>query len=102
MNKQDFIKRLVTLRMNKGVSARDMSISLGQNPGYINNIESGKNYPTMQGFFSICEYFNITPQEFFNRTITDPPKLKELFEAAKDLTFEQTDILIKLINSFKA
>ena len=34
MCKEAFSKRLVQLRMAKGVSARDMSLSLGQNPGY--------------------------------------------------------------------
>lgn len=37
-----FSQRLTELRQQKGVSARDMSLSLGQNPGYINNIENKK------------------------------------------------------------
>lgn len=41
MEQADFIKRLVELRMNKGVSARDMSLSIGQSSSYINNIETG-------------------------------------------------------------
>ena len=36
----DFAKRLSELRIQKGVSARDMSLSLGQNSGYINHIEN--------------------------------------------------------------
>lgn len=44
---QNFSKRLAQLRMNKGVSARDMSLSIGQNAGYINNIENGKALPSM-------------------------------------------------------
>ena len=39
MEKEQFSKRLVELRMNKGVSARDMSLSIGQNPGYIHLYE---------------------------------------------------------------
>ena len=31
-----FKRRLVELRLRKNVSARDMSLSIGQNPGYIN------------------------------------------------------------------
>ena len=34
MDKKDFAQRLVALRQNKGVSARDMSLSLGQSAGY--------------------------------------------------------------------
>ena len=38
-----FAKRLEQLRLEKNVSAREMSLSLGQNPSYINRIESGKS-----------------------------------------------------------
>lgn len=41
MYEEQFSKRLTELRTQKGVSARDMSLSIGQNPGYIRAIESG-------------------------------------------------------------
>ena len=50
-NDNEFIERLIQLRMQKGVSARDMSLSIGQNAGYIHNIESGKALPSMTVFF---------------------------------------------------
>ena len=59
--------RIAQLRTEKKVSARDMSLSLGQNNSYINQIENGKSLPSLQGLFYICEYFGITPQEFFDR-----------------------------------
>ena len=58
-----FAERLTQLRTTKGVSARDMSLSLGQNPGYINNIESGKALPSMSVFFYICDYFQISQSQ---------------------------------------
>lgn len=66
MFEDDFSIRLSKLRLKKGVSARDMSLSIGQNAGYINNIESGKSLPSMTSFFYICEYLNVTPSEFFD------------------------------------
>ena len=71
MEQSEFCKRLVELRMNKGVSARDMSLSIGQSPGYINNIENGVNFPSMTAFFFICDYLNITPKQVFDREISD-------------------------------
>ena len=53
MDEKSFCERLSRLRMQKGVSARDMSLSIGQNPGYINNIETGKALPSMSNFFYI-------------------------------------------------
>ena len=58
--------RIAQLRMQKNVSARDMSLSLGQNNSYINQIENRKALPSLQGLFYICEYFDITPQQFFD------------------------------------
>ncbi len=49
MDEKDFAIRLAWLREKKGVSARDMSLSIGQNPGYINNIETGKAKPSLDG-----------------------------------------------------
>jgi transcriptional regulator with XRE-family HTH domain len=66
MYEEQFSKRLAELRTKKGVSARDMSLSIGQNPGYIRAIECGTTFPTMSNFFYICEYLNVTPQEFFD------------------------------------
>lgn len=42
---EKFAERLVELRIAKGVSARDMSLSIGQSAGYINNIENKKICP---------------------------------------------------------
>ena len=72
LNKQEFSRRLAALRINKGVSARDMSLSIGQSAGYINNIENGINLPSMQAFFYICEYLEITPKEFFDTDTVNP------------------------------
>lgn len=101
MEKEEFIKRLTELRMNKGVSARDMSLSLGQSPGYINNIENGVNLPSMSLFFYICDYFGITPLEFFDMDKSDPAKIREIAEASKGLTSEQLIHVIAIINDIK-
>lgn len=58
-------ERLSKLRIAKGVSAREMSLAIGQNESFINRIENGKALPSMQAFFYICEYLRVTPSEFF-------------------------------------
>lgn len=96
MEKEDFAKRLTELRINKGVSARDMSLSLGQSAGYINNIENGINLPSMTTFFYICEYLEIEPKDFFDMKSTNPTKANELLKIVKLLHNEQIDNLIAL------
>ncbi len=93
MEKEDFIRRLTELRLQKGVSARDMSLSLGQSPGYINNIENGVNLPSMTTFFFICDYLGITPMEFFDTGSRNPTKVNEVLEHVKRLNDLQLDAL---------
>lgn len=80
-----FPQRLAQLRMKKGISARDMSLSIGQANNYINSIENKKTMPSMQSFFYICEFLNITPQEFFDEENKNPQELKTFIEEAKKL-----------------
>lgn len=86
MYEELFMKRLSSLRLQKGVSAREMSLALGQNPGYINNIESGRAFPSMAGFFYICEYFQISPKEFFDDGNCAPEKLQNLVELLQHMS----------------
>ena len=77
--------RIAQLRMQKNVSARDMSLTLGQNNSYINQIENKKALPSLQGLFYICEYFGITPQQFFDDGSAYPAQLADLVEDMKKL-----------------
>lgn len=101
MDKETFTKRLVELRMKKGVSARDMSLSIGQSAGYINNIENGVNYPSMALFFYSCDYLDVTPKEFFDTDVTDPGRTKELLDAANKLDSEHLDHLIAIAKGLR-
>ena len=101
MTEKDFSLRLAKLREEKGVSARDMSLSMGQNPGYINNIERGKSMPSLSGLFYICEYLGITPKDFFDTDTASPSKANELYAIAKGLSNEQLDNLIALAKGLR-
>ena len=101
MERAEFCKRLTELRINKDVSARDMSLSIGQSAGYINNIENGVNYPSMAIFFCICDYLGVTPKEFFDVELTSPTKANDLITAVRGLTSEQLDNLIAIAKDLK-
>lgn len=98
MYEEQFPLRLAQLRTRKGVSARDMSLSLGQNAGYINNIESGKALPSMSSFFYICEYLNITPGSFFDSETDNPEQLQQLIQKMKKLSDEQLASIENLVD----
>lgn len=101
MEKREFSLRLAQLREKKQVSARDMSLSIGQCASYINGVENGVNFPSMTVFFYICEYLGISPKDFFDTDSKSPVKEKELLEAVRDLNHEQIDMLITLAKGLK-
>lgn len=96
-----FCRRLAELRIKKGVSARDMSLSIEQSAGYINNIENGKNFPSMMGFFYICEYLGISPEEFFAFETENPVKSSEIAESLKSLDDNKLNILCAIIKTWE-
>ena len=81
----EFGLRLARLRERKGVSARQMSLAIGQNKNYINAIETGRNYPNMEHFFEICRYLNISPQAFFQRSSSISLEQSEFLQILQQL-----------------
>lgn len=89
--------RISKLRLQKNVSARNMSLSLGLSEGYINRIENNNSYPTMQSFFYICEYFGITPMQFFDFDDTCLTETNSLLEEMQKLDYKQTKLILDLV-----
>lgn len=92
-----FSDRVAMLRLQKGVSAREMSLSLGQSESYINKIENKRTLPSMTGFLYICEYFGITPQQFFDVENSSPSTTQQLIEELSKLTAEQSEHVLAII-----
>lgn len=97
MDEKDFAERLAKLRIKKNVSAREMSLAIGQNQGYINHIELCQATPSLSGIFYICEYLGITPSEFFDIESENPAKQNKINEYLKKLNNEQLDIVEALV-----
>ena len=95
---QDFIAtRIAQLRLNMGVSARDMSLTLGQADNYINHIENKKSLPSITSFFYICEYFKITPLEFFDEGNSNPEQLNGLIVDLKKLDEKALSYIVGIV-----
>ncbi len=102
MHMEEFVRsRITQLRINKGLSEYQLSYDLGHSRGYINNITSGKSLPSMTEFFSICDYFNITPIEFFDTKHSNPELLSKAIEEIQTLDDEDMLLILTLINRIK-
>lgn len=102
MYEQFLPKRLSELREKKGVSARDMSLSIGQSESYINTIENKRALPSMAAFFYICEYLGVTPKEFFDDDTQNPTLLNEVVTVLRGLDDESLRHILGLAKSIQA
>ncbi|MDE5993529.1 MAG: helix-turn-helix domain-containing protein [Oscillospiraceae bacterium] len=102
MNHAEFIRNRITqLRIAKDVSEYQMSLDLGRSKSYIQGITSGRALPSMNEFISICDYFKITPKDFFDSNIDNPALMQELLNAVSDLHDSDIELLISIAEKFK-
>ena len=95
-------ERITQLRLKKGVSEYQMSYDLGHSRGYVYNISSGKALPPLKEFFAICDYFNITPQQFFENELENPAELAEIITMLKELDQNDLMLITELIRRIKS
>ncbi|MGN1349841.1 MAG: helix-turn-helix domain-containing protein [Anaerovoracaceae bacterium] len=97
-----FSERLTQLRQQNGASAREMSLAIGQNGSYINRIENGKAFPSMQCFFYICEFLQVSPSDFFDMDARYPSQLRSMSEDLKKLDMDQLNAINAVIQTMKS
>lgn len=90
--------RITYLRMKKNISEYRMSYDLGHSKSYIYNISSGKCLPPMSEFFAICEYFDLTPAEFFDTETSNPDLIRKSVEGMKKLSESDLLLILTMIN----
>ncbi len=96
---EQFVRNRITeLRIKKGVSEYKMSYDLGHSRGYIYNISSGKSLPPLTELFAICEYFDITPAQFFNDRMSHPELVQKALDGLTELDDSDLLLILNLIN----
>ncbi|HBQ85040.1 MAG TPA: transcriptional regulator [Syntrophomonas sp.] len=96
---EQFVRERITqLRLQKGISEYQLSYDLGHSRSYIYNITSGKSLPPLSQFFAICEYFDITPSEFFDDKLANPQLIHKAVEGLKNLDDSDVLMILNFIN----
>jgi transcriptional regulator with XRE-family HTH domain len=94
-------QRVNELRIKAGLSEYQLSLALGLSKGYIQQISSGKSLPSMRHFFDICEYFKMSPAEFFDIENRDPQLTRELVSVTHNLNEVHMKLLIDIAKNFQ-
>ena len=92
--------RIAELRTKKDVSAREMSLAIGQCDNYINHIENKKSLPSVTALFYICDYFGITLKQFFDEGDDTPYEIQTLVNDLKKLDPESLAHVAAVVKAF--
>ena len=99
---EDFVAgRIAQLRTQKGVSARDMSLTLGLGVSTINNIENKSSRPSIRVLYYICEFFKISLKDFFDEQTASPALLSELTAECSKLDGKSLTSLLEIVKTMK-
>lgn len=93
--------RITRLRIEHGISEYQLSLDLGFSKGYIQAISSGNIIPTLGALYKICDYFEITPAQFFSGKTNDTKLLEDLASAIRELSLEEQYTLYHFLKGGK-
>ncbi|MBQ7989452.1 MAG: helix-turn-helix transcriptional regulator [Oscillospiraceae bacterium] len=94
-------ERLTALRLKKNISEYKMSFDLGHSKGYIQSITSGRAMPSMSEFLYICDYFGITPQQFFDEQTDDPIIITRINDILRQMDQEDLELILSIVTRIK-
>lgn len=102
MNIEFIRKRITELRLARDYSEYKVSLDLGYSKGYIQSITSGHSSPSIQSLLDICDYFHITPSDFFKEDVPlDSEEVLHILEILRQLPKEDLETILEISEKFK-
>lgn len=93
--------RITRLRMEHNISEYQLSLDLGFSKGYIQAISSGNITPSLDALCKICDFFDITPAQFFAGNTDDSKLLDSLSKTIRELSVEEQYTLYHFLKGGK-
>lgn len=101
LDKKFIAERITELRMEHSISEYQLSLDLGFSKGYIQAISSGNILPSLGALYKICEYFDITPEQFFSTDNNNTKLLNDLLDALREMSIEEQYTLYHFLKGGK-
>lgn len=97
MDEEYIRKRIEQLRTKKKISERKMSLDLGHSTSYVHAISTGRALPSLGEFLYICEYFKITPKNFFDNETDLSTTKQEIVAKVSDLDEDEAKAVLEIM-----
>lgn len=98
MNGKEIIDRIGYFRTKAKLSQKALSSDIDMNIGYINRLESKKDFlPSLDVLLKIIDACGITVEEFFYSDIQNYEEDKQILCKLKELPLDKREALLKLL-----
>lgn len=97
----DIRKRIAFFRSLKGLTVNALANLAGVSQSYLRDIELGNKNPTVNFIEVICETLNISLIDFFDENNTTKFENDPLIKRVYQMTPEQREALVNLLEPFK-
>ena len=98
------LNRITQLRLEKGISEKQMSRDIGKNSSYLASMIKSKNLPSTGALIDICEYLEIPLKDFFDTEYEHPVTVNKIVTELKKFSEKELEMVYSLvthINSLK-
>lgn len=94
--------RIRELRKERGISAKEIAVTLGVSSSFISGIEKGTNKCSLENLDKICTVLGVSLAEFFaDRNPELSPELLQVLEKTKKLSPRQLQVLSTVLDEWK-
>lgn len=114
-----FANRLIELRKSRGISQKELANYIEVSPSLVGMYEQGRRKPSFEILEAIADYFNVNIDTLYGKdefdfpyyedpdvseyaqAIKDNPNLRILFDASKDMSKDDIDFVVTMIENLK-
>lgn len=89
------------LQKQNNLNDHELSRLLGYKANNMNKIINFVSLPRMEKFFELCDFFNISPEEFFRYNDEDPKWTDQTFNRLQNLNEEERKIIDYILTTFE-
>lgn len=98
MEREEIIKKISIARTNANLSARALSQKIEMNDGYINRLESKKDFlPSVEVLIKIIEACNMSVEQFFYNDFLSYEKDMKIINLLNRVSDKEKDAIITLL-----
>ena len=100
MTNEEFIKQLKHIRFINDCTQYGLTYKMGMPREYFPQVERGKREMTIPEFLKFCEFFNLSPRDFFEEKYPwETVEKRKLYKKIEDLSPRDRHLVEKFVES---